>query len=980
MRNEKINKLGRKSIFPLFYLLIPLLFASCGFSLDIEAMRPKLTETVTYTVSFNADCGTPLPENQIVTSGGKAEEPDVITKAGFTFEGWYKESSFTAKWDFDEDIVTDNIELFAMWNISVSDKFIVTFESNGGSYVPGQEVEEGGKVLRPPDPTRSDRLFGNWYSNSELTSAYNFSTSVFSSFTLYASWVNPGTSKFTVTFYSSPGSSVDPQSIFEGERVVRPIDPVRPGWALENWYIDTNFNVPFQFTNPITRNTDIYARWIPAVVTFDNNGGDTEANPRIMTANTTTATVDALPQEPTREGWSFHGWNTQADGSGAGFTAASIVMGNVTVYAQWKPIYTITFDKNNTDVGSTEASPQIKTVVYPATTVGTLPQEPTRAGWTFAGWNTAADGLGVGFTEITTVNITMTVYAVWTRTVTYNKNNTDTGSTEASPQIKTVVYPATTVGALPQSPVRPTWVFAGWNTQADGSGSAFTAATTVTGNITVYAVWTRTVTFNKNNTDTGSTEASPQSIMVIAPAATVDTLPQQPALPGWTFAGWNTHADNSGAVFTATSTVTGNMTVYAVWTRTVTYNKNNTDTGSTEASPQIKTVVYPATTVGALPQTPVRSTWAFAGWNTKADGSGSAFTAATTVPGNITVYAVWTRAVTFNKNNTDTGSTEASPQSMTVISPATTVGTLPQPPVRKTWAFTGWNTKADGSGNSFTEATVVTGNTTMYAQWSIEMVWIPSGTFQMDGSDSGGTSRPVTISNGFYMGKYEVTQEQWTVVMGSLPSSLASSSTIGKGDKYPVYYTSRFDAIVFCNRLSIMEGLTPAYQISGSTNPNDWETVQTAAIDIVSGSTGYRLPTEAQWEYACRAGTTTAFNWGSNIINSTQANYDAYYVDSYNTEAGTRLGRTTDEVGGYAPNAWGLYDMHGNVREWCWDWYGSYATGAQTDPTGAVDFFYYCVLRGGGWNSSGQYLRSAHRGFSDPSFRSHDIGFRLVRP
>jgi len=178
-----------------------------------------------------------------------------------------------------------------------------------------------------------------------------------------------------------------------------------------------------------------------------------------------------------------------------------------------------------------------------------------------------------------------------------------------------------------------------------------------------------------------------------------------------------------------------------------------------------------------------------------------------------------------------------------------------------------------------------------------------------------------------------------------------------QNDNHPVVLVSWNDAVEYCNWLSRQEGLTPAYTISG--------TGDNRSVTWNRNANGYRLPTEAEWEYACRAGTTTAYNTGANITTN-QANYN-------NT-----LGRTTP-VGNYPANNWGLHDMHGNVWEWCWDWFGGYAAGAQTDPVGASSGTGR-VLRGGSWNSSAGNTRSSLRNNDGPSHRISLNGFRVVRP
>jgi formylglycine-generating enzyme required for sulfatase activity len=241
------------------------------------------------------------------------------------------------------------------------------------------------------------------------------------------------------------------------------------------------------------------------------------------------------------------------------------------------------------------------------------------------------------------------------------------------------------------------------------------------------------------------------------------------------------------------------------------------------------------------------------------------------------------------------------------------------------------------------------------------MVRINGGTFTMGspanepGRDSDEAQHRVTVDS-FYIGKYEVTQREYQEVMGINPSYF-------KGDNLPVEQVSWYDAVEYCNKRSQMERLTPAYMINGTN------------VTWNRNANGYRLPTEAEWEYACRAGTTTPFSTGNNITTN-QANYGGN--NPYNNNAKGTLREKTTAVGSFTSNAWGLYDMHGNVWEWCWDWYGDYPSGSQTDPIGAVTGAFR-VRRGGSWYSDGYGLRSAFRVGVLPSGRGSDLGFRLVR-
>ena len=244
----------------------------------------------------------------------------------------------------------------------------------------------------------------------------------------------------------------------------------------------------------------------------------------------------------------------------------------------------------------------------------------------------------------------------------------------------------------------------------------------------------------------------------------------------------------------------------------------------------------------------------------------------------------------------------------------------------------------------------------------IELGWCPPGTFRMGSPPNEPERRPgedqvdVTLSRGFWIGRFEVTQGQWAQVVGEFPGE----RTAGAGDDFPVYTINFAEAEGFCRKL------TEGARASGDL-PAGWE---------------IRLPTEAQWEYACRAGTTTATAFGD-TLSSRQANFQG---KPYNGgEAGPSLKRTT-RVGSYPANAWGLYDMHGNVFEWCRDWYHRRLPGgvdpdlyaAESSAARSEHGDISRVRRGGCWADEGWPCRSAFRLRFEPERRHDHIGFRVV--
>ena len=256
-----------------------------------------------------------------------------------------------------------------------------------------------------------------------------------------------------------------------------------------------------------------------------------------------------------------------------------------------------------------------------------------------------------------------------------------------------------------------------------------------------------------------------------------------------------------------------------------------------------------------------------------------------------------------------------------------------------------------------------TGSSRYYrAVWTpnTNLVWIPPGSFllgspmnEVDRSSIEGPQALVTLSQGFWMGKYEVSQGDYLAVIGSNPSYFNgdrsgppdNDQNYGTDLTRPVEQVSWIDATNFCAHLTTQD------RVAGRIPTN-----------LV-----YRLPTEAEWEYACRAGTTTRFYYGDDPDYMNLASY-AWYGDAFGM---------THPGGELLPNAWGLYDMAGNVWEWCRDWYAAYPGGTLTDPQGPVTGTYR-VWRGGGWFWVAKYQRSARRSNNLPAYTYDGLGFRVV--
>jgi uncharacterized repeat protein (TIGR02543 family) len=375
--------------------------------------------------------------------------------------------------------------------------------------------------------------------------------------------------------------------------------------------------------------------------------------------------------------------------------------------------------------------------------------------------------------------------------------------------------------------------------------------------------------------------------------------------------------------------------------------------------------------------TPTKNYYGFNGWVLNGGDPVESVTIAQGTHENRTYTADFTPSTFTITLNPSDGTVEYTSKNYNV---ETATFTLPTP-TRNKCKFLGWSLNSSAPVESVEIAQGTHENRTYVARWTmddvltftlaegvtLEMRRCPAGTFQMgsptteNGRSNNEKQHSVTISKDFWMGTYEVTQEQYFVIMGTNPSQFRDNTNKNvrptTSANYPVEYVAS------------------TYILSESTGFNaKLNASLTAQLAQLPFSYKFDLPTEAQWEYACRAGTTTSLNNGTNIASGTSSddylNVVAWYYYHYDNT------RKTHTVGALASNTWGLYDMHGNVWEWCKDMYGDYPTTAVTDPF--CEGGSYRVWRGGAWAEDPKDCRSASRGCVSTSTVSNKLGFRLV--
>lgn len=470
-------------------------------------------------------------------------------------------------------------------------------------------------------------------------------------------------------------------------------------------------------------------------VTFDKNTGDIEATPSIK-AISSGAAVGTLPLAPTKRGMYFQEWNTSPDGSGSKLTTSTIISADTTYYAIWsdKQVYTVTFSPNGGTLYGTANSVVIPTING---VIGdNMPENPIRTNNYFMGWNTLASPTGgspgVWFNSASTVTANTTVYAQWNNNSTKEAVFYDNFTPDGGSVIATIYSNGNSNnfnGALPTIS-RQGYAFGGWYLN-DKTGTG-TPVASIGSQGDYYAKWTAasyTISFNPN---AGSDSVTGIPVNRLITDGFFGTLPEKPIRAGYEFIEWNRNASGTGEAMYATTPVSSNFQVYAIWrsSKTVSFMANGGQLdGAADSNQYILSV---DNKLSFMPQPLSRENYTFLGWGLQADATSAIDPLSL---GNYeTLYAVW-KPIYFVTFNTNLGNFADSSTELSIETAYGGVLYLPEQPTRAGYTFGGWRTAPEG-GEGFGLATNVDQNMTVYATWIPIVGALPTVTFQTNGGSA----------------------------------------------------------------------------------------------------------------------------------------------------------------------------------------------------------------------------------------------------
>jgi len=406
-----------RAVFLIFILVIVLLIIpSCK--------DPEISVSTIYTVSFQANGGSPVPLNQVSSNGGKISEPEIMTKANYIFVGWFKEKELINQWNFDIHSITNNITLYAKWNPEI---YTVSFNANGGNYNPEQQnIAYGEKVVTPSIIHKTGFGFGGWFKEADCINAWDFHTDIITgNLILYAMWdIN-----FHIVSFEPNGGNPTPeqQEIAYNCEVLIPSNINKTGYGLVGWFKEPELINLWDFdNNKITENITLYAKWDVNYykVNFYTSGG----SPSPQQQNIAYGGKITEPTVMNRTGYTFGGWYKETIFTNQWDFSSDIITNDITLYAKWNIIYyTVNFDANGGNL-----TPQQQSIAYG----GKAAQPPTitKIGYTFDGWykEETLNNKWNFNTDIASSNIIL--YAKWLEnfTVTFEANG---GNPELAEQI-----------------------------------------------------------------------------------------------------------------------------------------------------------------------------------------------------------------------------------------------------------------------------------------------------------------------------------------------------------------------------------------------------------------------------------------------------------------------------------------------------------------------------------------------------------------